>query len=496
MNKYNELNAINEMFVPERLHMFVNIDELSQYSDIDFEIKRELVRIHEKIHYLQTGMTSYGQSRWNIYRQSISCILSDWIKATNKYKNKRPIPIGYLRTKSKEDLINSFQIKLIGQDTLTFFSLQVYVEDVYKKADDLSLYYLKGDYELTPKIRVNSQTYSINGIDILECHAKMLEALYALKLHNIPINNTLNKEKLPKRYYYIWEWFSGIFGKDAILDFLTICDLSLQTGEWKIPNGKENWYDQHPGWRFYNLTNTLKENKIEMFVSEIDLIQRYDSYCSMLLKKCGYELLEDVFKRCLLRYEFRCDNCESLGLEKRMLEILKFRMKYRWVGACPFADLSIWSEINKQFNPVLMQEGDDLRVVPFGQDKVFDENNSATGILLESDVELHLQALANQILGNISPYSLDIEEIQCGYKYFGFHKGCCYQANGQCTGSFNPKKGTEVSWEMTNGIIKGCRFEALMYINGIGASENIDLNFGYKHFPSLKEITKILENIE
>lgn len=504
MKNGNELNdfeykAILGSFIPNRLQLTINEDEIGMmYSNEHLvELKRELTIVHEKMHYYQSAMTGYGQDAWNLYRQLVACVLDNWISATNNMKYGRVLPIVHLINDSIDGLRNAVTINIIGKDTLRLMNLINKCPNCYKSLKDVGNLYSNNDFEICPTIVLNNEEYRVNGVDIIEAHAKYLEGYYIQKILNIDKDYVLDRNVLPKEYYYIYDWFINTLGEEYYLDFPIICDLSLQTEYKCIIKTEDEWHAIHPAWRFVKLTEALKKGIVNRFISEEDIINRYNDYSEKLLEYCGYISLDDNINRMKKRYCFRCDTCDKLELEKRMEGLLTLKDNNRWVSANPFISISKWIELNKKYNPPIIKRGDTIEIIPNDGHQI--KNVAlASGIIAENIMEIHLQALASQILGYKSEYLLYPNDLQCGYSYYGIKRGCAYQENNRCTGEIDIDNGELVGFTIdSDGNANGCSFEMFLRTTKINTIKNIAVKGYNKKMPSyekLNELAKALIN--
>lgn len=472
------LSALGQ-YNPERLHLI--LDEEKPENGI-LSQEKDIVYIHEKFHHIQTLMTNFGQIRWRMNRQATMDILESWIQVTNKYAERRPLPLGYLASKeSVEDIRNAFTVDL-NRIGLLLLGMQNYVSPTMNKMSDTG--YIKLDYEIVPTINVFGKAYKLNGIDIIESHAKFIEATYALTTYNIHFDVTYDSRKLPERYYFAYAYFIEVMGLHRVGEFPIICNLALQTDYIDGSFSETKWKSNHPAWRFIALIDALKDNVVPEMDS-IRLIKRnYLDYCNKLLNICGYKTMDDILELPLLQF----DDNQKLNLEQQMNTAIEYRKRFPWCVANPFLDYKVWEYLKSHFHAPLMQYGKTLHFNFINGGDVYTPNTPISNELSEYFIEIHIQALANQIIGEISPYSQDSSEIQCGFAYLGIERGCYYQSTGECNGSLNPKNGYKVDWKFTDKEnVSGCMF-AMFLDECINVNiKNIDLNF-YKKFPRVEDL--------
>lgn len=485
-----EYNAILGSFVPTRLHLKINEQEIEESikGDIEFEDRKVLTTIHELVHFYQTAMTGYGQDTWNLYRQSVAGVFNDWLQSTSSSK-KRILPIAYLAKESLEGLANALKIQMLGKDVLLLLNLLNRCDSGLKNLKQLNMPQYQQEYDLVPIININGEQYRVNGIDVIESHAKYLEGFYAENYLGISKEKILNRDILPKEYFYIYDWFIDTVGKGAYLDFPIICELALQITYNPIIKTQEEWKKMHPAWRFIELTNALKEIGVKSFDSLKEVRDKYSEYQEKLYEYCGYETLEANLGRMMDRYSVRCQGCNPLAVESRMKDLLALKQEIGWFAANPFLDRKIWEQVKQDYTVPLAQYGDRLEVIPYVKDE-----NIKDGIMLESIIELHLQALASQILGCQSKYLIYPTDLQCGFAYFGLKSACAYQVMGKCSGNIDIDNDTLVGISFEGEEIIGCSFEAFAMANGIGGLENIEVKGYREKIPTYEELIRRVKN--
>jgi hypothetical protein len=461
-------------FIPDRLHLFLPEDE-KNYRD-SLSSKTEAIIAHEYFHFIQTAMTGYGQLAWSIYRQAMGEVLNDWLNLTNNNPTKRPLPLGHFFKKSEINKYSAIFINAKIRELLTPYKLRNYVYPSFgDNLKNYELFLIKEPWQVIPYITHKNEIYHLNGIDIIESHAKYLEAFYSFIFNKTPIHETIYNA--PKRYWFAFDWFINEVGFERIFEFPIICDLALQIS-WNYPPKTEfEWRSSHPAWRFIYLIDNLKKN-VNAPLSLEKIKENYLDYCNCLLDGCSFLSLNEVLNKLLEQYQGR----DVLELERFMRDTITFRKKCLWCGANPLLDIEVWMDIKKRFPPPSIQFGNQLNV------SLTNYNNNQ--LLLETIGELHLQALSNQILGIISQYSTNIEEMQCGYSYYGIKEGCYFQRSDNCCGSFKPENGLPIKTVIEGDEVTGCQFGAMLNIYGLSI-ENIDLDFtsklSYEFIKDLKE---------
>lgn len=473
-------------FTPGRLHMRLQGTELD-YRPVEGKPpnpKAEAIYVHEHIHYLQTCMTGYGQTVWNMYRQAITTVITMWKDATEDYEKKQ-IPLGYFAQGGLKEAGFAMFIKGVFTEAIALDQLRDTTQ--YNRISDAGLMLNKQDWQINPIISLQGKSCILQGRDIIESHAKCLESIYSMIINNIPINDTINPDKLPPEYWVAHMWFIQEVGLERVVEFPIICDLALQTIRSDPPKSEDEWRDSHPAWRFVKLTEALKANVVPRFNSIEDVVEGYNEYILQLVRHCAFTPLQEVLSNSLRWYN---REGELLSLQKKMMEPLLFRLGLPWCGANPFLNIPTWIEIKAKFSSPLIQIGPLLSVTPVEAKLPSIGSKEMENIFIEYIGELHLQALAFQILGIISPYSIDPEEIQCGYGYFGIRQGCVYQTQCNCPSSFKPEDGMPVPVKkISDEKVQGCDFGLLLMAYNINVKD-LDINLRARYVPTIDDLKK------
>lgn len=455
--EYDVYNAVRGQFVPKTLLMKLNgtAEEFSprigRMSD-----QNEAVLVHEHFHYFQIAMTSFGQATWVYWRDDVVNIIKLWKKLTNE-TGTYALPWGYLVEEHPE--LNG-EIRVFN--TLSReFKLPLDVNNFangFRTFSELSSIIMRGDIVINPTLVFRGESYSLNGIDIIESHCKHIEGVYSYIINGKPFEDTYDLNKLYPKYYLPFYWFLNEVGEDKINLFPVICDLSFQFIPKQSFRCKEEWESVHPPWRFVKMVNAIKNISLPEYSTFDSIIKNYNEICRIILNSCKFNLLDEVLEFARKRYK----KGSQLEYERRMTSALEYRMRNPWVGANPFWNINNWVEMKNSFGPSITQLNDKIDFCYY-----IGEETNVDSTLNESVMELHIQALACQISSIRSQYFLDINEIQCGFGYFGLWNGCAYQRNGSCNGSILPEEGFKIEFEEVKEGIEGCTFAVLMHINDI-----------------------------
>lgn len=475
----NILNYLRGSFVPTRLHTYLteDYDDYPNHENPSPNPEAERTIVHELFHYFQTLFTGFGQSAWLVHRVLTGFIVSEWIKATNTYKEKRPLPLSYLSSKSKEDRAKSFLIYKTAVETSYLFTACHSLSDPSLKLIDLPLLLNSHSWQINPIINLNGESIFLQGKDIIESHAHYLESVYSFVVNGIPFIESYDEKVLPAKYHLPFKWFITEIGVERSIEFPIICDLALQINfDIKI-DSEDNWQKFNPSWRFVRLTNALKSCKeLKIINSLSDAINNYDEYCSKLLKKCNYDSLEEIIQK---RQNYLRTSSEQSNIEKIMDKALEFRKKYLWCGANPFLDISVWIEMKNQFPTLLIQTQDGLRVTLLENLKLINEFM----------IELQIQALASQVIGDFRKDENQAETFKCGFAYFNIQNGCHFQKDSCCSGILRPDEDAPFPIKINDeDEFSGCFFEAALMLLGTSIS-NLDIQYGHR-IPRIEDLEK------
>jgi hypothetical protein len=483
-----KLHSTMGNFVPSRLHLRLGgvVDDYTPPLELAPKPKYEAILVHEQCHYFQTSMTAYGHKVWQLYREQISFIITEWIRLTQSVPNQKRIPLGYLGKFNNNYLVEAVVLNWTCSEMSTLLSCRNYVDPIVKYINQLSLNLIKDPWQINPIITVNRNPYSLQGRDILESHALFLEGTYSSIVNKIPFHKTIDPAHLPKHYYYAFHWFLQEVGEKRVFEFPIICDLALQSIWNGIPKTEEQWKDSHPAWRFVSLVNALKKSSFPPLKDPKDAIRRYLEYCNNILTDCNYVSLERVLDEVISWYE----KPELMQLEQRMKQALSFRKENLFSGANPFLDIKTWIKMKEVIFPPSFQIGGEARTPISGQ---FVESGNT--LVIENILELHLQALAYQILGFQSPSCTNSHQLQCGYGYFNIEKNCEYLTSGRCSTCFNPRNGSPIPLEISSDDeIRDCSFEVALLSAKIKIRD-IDVDFT-SELPNKDELKAIESNLK
>lgn len=482
-------NIIDELVYMARLgyfmpnNLFLSVESNKEdfiLPDGNTNHKNFAIYVHEQMHFFQTIMTGYGQEGLCLKDTAVKEIIKFWLKNTDQTPQKRLIPLGYLANENDNIEVECILLKDIIKESLILHQIRLLGGRSAYKLNNIGSLLIKDEWNINPKIIIGESEFELNGIDIIESHAKVIEALYLFVLEGVPLRKTINSKILDKRYYAAYDWFVSSFGEDrAIIEFPIICDLALQTSFKTNIKSEEEWHVYHPAWRFVNLVEALKIVNIPDVSSPQRMRENYCEYCNKLTEFCGYEDLDNVLKQ----FSISDDGEHKPALYEKLDTYSRYRKMHPWCAANPFLDIEVWKKITSNFSPQFVQFGENFSMNVETFESTYEKLNSSKRIACDSLSDFHIFALSEQILGKISNYSTDIHSMQCGFGYWGIKKGCPYQVSNKCNGSFFPADGLPSPIPNTN--CDGCTFEVALEFLNISVKD-IHLNFRYK----LKNITE------
>ena len=154
----------------------------------------------------------------------------------------------------------------------------------------------------------------------------------------------------------------------------------------------------------------------------------------------------------------------DLTMAEEMKAAIEYKKKHPWMLSYPMCnEKDFFSAEFNRFKPYFTIMNDGIRY-------------NSTHIHYEELIyENHLQALARQICGYISPYCLDSFKLMCGFSYMGT-KTCPHYLKGECDGHVDAE--TElptVILDENSNIISGCTLELLLKFHNIDIK---DINVG------------------
>lgn len=437
----NVLSAIRGEFSPSQFsaRLFMAQDELMTPENY-------LIWFHERFHYLQSIFTSYGHLKWAAYRTVTADIVQAWLNLPDILASQRKVPIAeYLCDDTTEGL------KIASTIWMNDVLYQIYhiVERGVIDDDSKNLFRQFDSACPCPKINLLGQQYSLRGLDILESFAKFEEAMLSELITGKSLDESINPNYLNKEYYAALYYFVEELGAERLNEFPIVCELALASSHIPSPTDLKNFYDNAPNWRFVKIIDALKNS------NRLPQVDFYDSksffeYSNTVFTLCGYESWDEIWKSAK-EYAESAD----LTLAKEMIDAINYKKENPWMLSYPMCDFNAFtSEEFNRFFPYFTIVNDG---VMYNMDNI-----SSSELLFES----HLQALALQICGHISKYSIDSKKLMCGYSYMGL-KNCPHYISGECDGHIDCSSVLpNIVLDAQQNVKSGCTFEMILNIQG------------------------------
>lgn len=443
-----EFLGINGQFFPGQMStkLYMQSEEVKNKYQIAF---------HERFHYLQYIFTPYGHVKWGANRTFSSDVLDIWLANGESLKKKIPVS-EYL-----ENDKNS--IKILCNIMLQDFTKRAsdITDGIALTKDELKILGIDEKQNLIPQIEVSGKQYLLNRLEIIEGFAKYEEAILAFLIEDKDINDTINPDILNSRYYIALYYFIDQVGMDRIGEFPIACELSLCFSHLPHVNDEKSMKNYQPGWRFVQIVDFLKTNKVTY---DIFNDESFWEYTSLIFNECNFEGWEEVWKTAE-EYSRQCD----LSMSKEMLLAIKYKKIHPWCLSYPMANLKEFfgDEFNR-FYPLFTITNNEVfyNVERVDQTELFFENE--------------IQSIVSQLIGYKSKYNLYPNSIQCADSYYGI-KSCKYWKNGSCDGHLCAEsKIPKLVIDQNHNILEGCMLEICLNILGTSIREIEIGNTGHR----------------
>lgn len=459
----NELETINGQFYPGQMssRLFMSTEDVEEKYKIEF---------HERFHYLQHIFTPYGHLKWGVHRTLTNEILSIWKDMTSTLDRPKKIPIfEYIKDNDilSLSILSAIYMKIIAK------KYSEISEGISLSTEDLTRHEIDVE-NLLPKITVDKQDYTLNGIDIFESFAKYEEAILAYCIDGTSINETINPEKLDPKYYIPLFYFIHKLSAKRLIEFPIACELSMAFSNLPIANDSEKLKNNHPSWRFIKIVDYLAKNEVPYNIYDND---SFWEYTSCILKGCGFEEWDSVWNPA----EEYARSC-NLSISSEMLDAIAFKKANPWCLSYPMIvpDFFFSNEFNRFYPLFIITDNDVFYNI---QNINYDE------LMLENEI----QSLALQIIGEKSKYNIYPNTLQCADSYFGI-KSCKYFKDGICDGHVTQTSNLpEIKLDENDNIIEGCMLQIFLDIIGVSLS-NIEIGKTNSHYTS-KEIIDAINKL-
>jgi len=460
MNPDFEQFAVLGSFTPLRLHM--RLEGTSEEYEAAAPMAMATV-VHEHMHWFQTLFSGYGQIAWDAHRQMTSYLISQWRELSSAVGGKWRLPIAHLALSDSRVLAPAVIAHRATLELLRLGQARYALPDPGVTLDALGIR-LVPPFPANPTVLLGGNPHVLQVMEVLEGHAAYVEATYLEREVGLTWPDALDRESRPKRYLVAFDYFVGSCGFERRGDFPFLCDLALQT-RWEpvVPETEADWQASHPAYRFVALVDVLRQHP-EMTVGDgSNLPATYESFASDLLSATGFAPIQQVIAD---RIAAHARKTKLLELEKLMVSGLEFRLEHPWCAGNPAIDSNLLAGLLRRFRVPLVQiEGG------FGSFGDVPQN-----LVSEVMMELQYQALAAQVLGDISPIAQREGSLECAFSKYRIEAGCEYQRSIGCTGRYRPGGGPPVQPVVgANGDVTGCSFETLLNVAGL-SSNSIDFD--------------------
>ncbi|WP_033168190.1 hypothetical protein [Clostridium sp. KNHs205] len=405
---------------------------------LDFEeydhtkIESEIIAFHETMHHWQFLFTPYGQLIFGVNDYYYVEIISCWLAAT-KQNNYAAVPFALMA--DTENLTTLEQIVKIFITTLAYKQiklLEISDEEVFSQSH---VNITSQDFH--PIINLCGNDYIFTTLDIIEGMAKYQEAAFAFVNYSIPFSATINPNSLPPNYWAAYIYFTEQIGESRSFEFLIVCEIALSVDR-LIPftifptDDKEmetKWKSQHPAWRFIRIIDLLSKSQESIVkITPTNYEEQFLPYCKAITDLCGFINIEVSMQRAS---KYNIDRLNATNIKNKdylprlndLVKAVKIKKENPWFLCFPlFATKDLWETV-QDLGPYIYNIGDNLYFAC--RDNV--------NLEVETLSELHLQALAKQIIGIQSSYKVGLSSLQCGFAYYGV-RGCNFFNNGYCKG--------------------------------------------------------------
>lgn len=399
--------------------------------------------VHEHMHYFQTLFTGFGNILWSGHRQSSGYSVRIWKTLAKSGLGYRfPLsaysddpeggPVAWIADQTARD---------VSRIAAARFNLPI-PNCTFK---ELKTRLICEDWVINPVVEIDGVKTCLQGKDIQEGQAHFVERTLVESLTSSG-EIAWNRTELPAQYTRALDYFIQRCGRSRIAEFPVVCDLAQQTS-WVpiLPTTEDAWRKSSPSWRFVQITDLIGTHEGLSFGGPSEWPSRFKDVAADIFKRLDYLAPEKVIEERLEAFN-RANGL--LDVEKIMKAALEFRMARPWMIANPAANLDWLEELLKNFRaPAVIIDG---AFGKFGETPV-----SGAQIVLE----LHFQAIANQLIGPIKTDGEGNGVLQCGFGQFSIDKGCPYQESHNCSTFLRPSGEPPVPTSLQdNDEVNGCSF--------------------------------------
>lgn len=403
--------------------------------------------VHEHMHYFQTLFTGYGQIQWSGHRQASGFIVRKWKELASAGLGHRVPLAAYADDPRAAGPAEWLHLTAREQSLLS--AARFYMPVPNWTFGELGVKLIKEEWPINPVVTIDGHKVCLQGKDVLEGHAHFVERTFIEGFVRPPLS-AWARVGLSGQYTRAFDYFVERCGPSRHHEFPVVCDLALQTS-WDpvIPKTEGDWRRSSPSWRFVEITNLLSTDHGLAFGQPTEWPTTYAAVARKIFEKLGYLQLEDVIAERLGAFD-RVP--ELMQVEEVLKAAMQFRAERPWIAANPAAHMPWLEELLARFKaPFVVIEGG---IGHFGHTPI-----SGSELLFE----MHYQALAAQLLGDVPSDASGNGELRCAFGQFRIPKGCPYQQSHGCSGQLNPAKGPPVPTQVeADENITGCSFAVFL----------------------------------
>ena len=454
MTADNYLHATLGTFFTPRLEMRL-FDRVENFTAESATCKNFLTYYHEHIHYFQSIFTGYGHIQWSGIRQATGYVISEWEKLCTEANSFR-LPLSNCKDNVQESFRAWMAFKTFEEQSKVSQSRFIVTK---KSTKDLGLLTIKSDWEVNPTINFDAKSRILCSKDIIEGHAYYLEKSCAVSVLSIPKDVADNREGIGDTYTAAYDWFVSECGENRQHIFPVVCDLALQIS-WipLIPSTEHEWRSANPSWRFYLITKALAADANLSLDMCKPWHEFYLDFCNVLTDMCGFPRLMDILNERLKSLSSLEVGVGLSPVQMIMKNAIEYRIKRPWLTVNPSENADELEFLFEEFRiPAVLVEG-----------RFQSQSDLSESVVVDIIGELHYQAIADHLLGNVSVIAGDSNLMECGFSKYDIPNGCPYQVGGDCIGRFDPQDGLPVPLNVdANGVVQGCTFGVYFHNKGI-----------------------------
>lgn len=403
--------------------------------------------VHEHMHYFQTLFSGYGQIQWSSHRQASGFLVRKWNELASAGFGHRVPLAAYADDPRAAGPAEWLHLTALEQSLLSVARFYMPIPNWCFK--ELGVKLIREDWPINPVVSVGGQQVCLQGKDVLEGHAHFVERTFIERFLRPPVS-AWARVGLSEQYTRAFDYYIERCGTERHDEFPLVCDLALQTS-WDpvVPRSEDDWRRSSPSWRFVQITDLLATDPSLFFGQPAEWPTTYGPVARTIFERLGYRQLDDVIRERLAAFD-RVP--ELMQVEQVLKTAMEFRAERPWMFANPAAHMPWLEELFAKFKaPFVVIDGG---LGHFGHTPI-----SGSELLFE----MHYQALAAQLLGNVPFDAAGSGELRCAFGQFGIPRGCPYQQSHGCIGRLNPANGSPVPTRVeADGSVTGCTFAVFL----------------------------------